>query len=535
MKNIKFIFGFLFLLTISLSCSVEGIDEDTSFVNSVKAPSNVAAFYNITQDNTGLVTITPSGEGAVSYQIYYGDTTTTPVTVMQGKKTTHIYKEGTYTVKIVATGITGLKTEATQSLIVSFKAPENLVVVITNDNAISKKVNVTANADYATMFDVYFGEPGKDDPVSANIGEIASYIFQQAGTYKIKVVAKSAAIKTTNYEVDFIVTAIMAPTASAPTQPTRVAGDVISIFSSKYTDLTGTDFFPYWWQSTIYAEYNLNGDKILKYSNLNYQGIDLASNINATNMEYLHIDVWSAYNMPLDIYPLPNGVTTNDERFVTKNLIANQWNSFNIPLTEFTSQGLPLSSIKQFKFVSSSSGKTIFIDNLYFYKNPTPMVLPINFESTVLNYNWIGFGNSGFGAIPTEVVANPDKRGSNTTNKVLKITKTAGSQTWAGASQELDSKINFSAGTTIKVAVWSPLANSPILLKLEHTETDFVEVKVSTTTSNAWEILTFNLTAPTGGNFDTSKSYKKFVLFPNFGTSNSTDLIYYFDEIIQSN
>jgi hypothetical protein len=106
----------------------------------------------------------------------------------------------------------------------------------------------------------------------------------------------------------------------------------------------------------------------------------------------------------------------------------------------------------------------------------------------------------------------------------------------------LDSRINFSAGTKIKVAVWSPLANSTILLKLEDLSsprdgngnpTRFVEVQARTTTSNAWEILTFDLT--TASSFNSSISYDKIVLFPDFGVSNSSELIYYFDEIIQSN
>jgi PKD repeat protein len=154
MKNIKFIFGFVCLLALAISCTVDGIDDDTSFINSVGAPTNIVAFYIITQDNSGLVTITPNGEGAVSYDVYYGDSTTEPVVVVSGKSTSHIYSEGTYTVKIIATGINGLKTEVTQSLVVSLKAPENLVVTISNDLVVSKKVNVTATADFATMFDV---------------------------------------------------------------------------------------------------------------------------------------------------------------------------------------------------------------------------------------------------------------------------------------------------------------------------------------------------------------------------------------------
>jgi subtilisin-like proprotein convertase family protein len=122
--------------------------------------------------------------------VYYGDSTTTPVTVEQGKSTSHVYAEGTYTVKIVATGINGLTTEVTQTLVVSLRAPENLVVTITNDQVISKKVNVTATADFATMFDVYFGEAGNDTPVSANIGGTASYTYANTGTYTIRLVCK---------------------------------------------------------------------------------------------------------------------------------------------------------------------------------------------------------------------------------------------------------------------------------------------------------------------------------------------------------
>jgi hypothetical protein len=371
MKKIKLIFGFVFLLGIAISCTVDGIDGETSMLDSVTAPSEVVAFYNITQDNTGLVTITPNGEGAVSYDIYYGDDTTEPVNVLQGKSTTHVYKEGSYNVKIVAIGITGLKMETTKSLVVSFRAPENLDVVVTNDLAISKKVNVTGTADFATMFDVYFGESGTDEPVSANNGEIASYTYKTAGTYKIRVVSKSAAIQTTEKSQDFVVTTIDQPTASAPTQPSRQAANVKSIFSAVYTDVAGSDYFPYWdQQNWSTALFDLNGDKMLNYIKLTYQGIQIGSAVDASAMEFLHIDIWSADNISIDIFPLQDGV---GEKSVTRTLIANEWNSFDIPLSEFTSQGLPLNSVGQFKFVGAPwAAGTVFIDNLYFYKAATP-------------------------------------------------------------------------------------------------------------------------------------------------------------------
>lgn len=370
MKNIKLIFGFVFLLVFTVSCSIpDGIDNDLSFLNSGTAPSNVSGFFNITQDNTGLVTITPNGEGAVSFDIYYGDSTTSPVNVLPGNNTIHTYKEGTYTVRIVAYGITGLQTEKTENLVVSFIAPVNLVVTYANDLAVSKKVNVTATADNATMFDVYFGEAGNDVPVSANNGGTASYVYKTTGTYTIRVVAKSGAIKTLEESKSFVVTAIMQPTSSAPSQPSRQAANVASVFSSAYTDIAATDYNPNWGQPGSYSLFDLNGDKMLNYIKLGYQGITIGSAIDASSMEFLHIDIWTAESMSIDIYPLPDGVIAANERFVTKTLIANQWNSFDIPLSEFTSQGLSLANIKQFKFVGNPySAGTVFIDNLYFYK-----------------------------------------------------------------------------------------------------------------------------------------------------------------------
>ena len=364
MNNIKKIYKVLLLLLIVVACEEDL--RDISFAENILLPSNISATYDITQDNTGLVTITPTADGSVSYEVYFGDGTSEPASVTQGENVQHTYAEGTYDVKIVALNLNGDEVEATQQLVVSFNAPQNLVVVIENDPAISKKVNITANADFATMFDFDSGETNASQPVvSGNIGNTISYQYTDAGTYAIKVIAKGAAIETTEYAMDFEVTEILAPIASAINPPARKDDDVISIFSDAYTDVAGSNFYPNWGQNTIYTEFDLNGDKMIQYSNLNYQGIDIGSEVDASSMEMLHIDIWTPDATSIDIYPLPNGVQPADERFVTKTLIPNEWNSFDIPMTEFTSQGLPLTNLKQFKFVGSG---TVFIDNLYFYR-----------------------------------------------------------------------------------------------------------------------------------------------------------------------
>jgi Flp pilus assembly protein TadG len=176
MKTLKYILSIVALITVVWSCSEE-LDK-FDFVNTSQDPAKISAFYHITQDNTGLVTLTPNGEGASYFDIYFGDATVNPVRVKQGESVKHVYAEGNYKVKIVAYGVTGLKTEVTQDLVVSFIPPKNLVVVIENDLAVSKKVNVTANADFATFFEVYIGEAGNNTPVNANIGGTASYVYK---------------------------------------------------------------------------------------------------------------------------------------------------------------------------------------------------------------------------------------------------------------------------------------------------------------------------------------------------------------------
>ncbi|WP_157831435.1 hypothetical protein [Confluentibacter flavum] len=375
MKTLKYIFSLSIILIVFFNCTED--DNDLSFIENVAAPTNVSALFQITQDNSGLVTLTPSAEGAVSYNITPGDNSEI-MNVKQGSSAVHVYAEGNYTVTIEAIGITGLKSEVTKDIVVSFKAPENLVVTIENDAALSKQVNVVATADFAMSFEVYFGEPGNDDPVVGNIGEAVSYTYQEAGTYTIRVVVMGGAVATTEYTQDFEVTAILQPITNPEVPPRREDSDVISIYSDAYTNLTGVNFYPNWGQSTTYTEIDVNGNNIIQYGNLNYQGIDFGSSIDASSMEYLHIDVWTADLAALEIFPI--SVATG-EKSVSKALVADQWVSIDIPLSDFTDQGLSMADIFQFKFVGAAlpggGSGTIFLDNIYFYKPSSIPTAPV--------------------------------------------------------------------------------------------------------------------------------------------------------------
>ena len=514
MKKNKNIYKIFFMLFLIVACT-DSL-RDISFADNIALPTNVSAIYNITQDNTGLVTITPNADGAQSFSVYFGDSTAAPAIINQGESANHVYAEGTYEVKVVASNLNGETTEVIQQLVVSFKAPQNLVVVLENDPAISKQVNITANADFATFFEFDSGETGVTQPVvTGNIGTTISYQYQDAGTYSLKVIAKGGAIETTEYTLNFEVTEILAPINSAPVQPGRKDADVISIFSDAYTDVAGSDFYPNWGQATQYTAFDLNGDAILQYSNLNYQGINIGSTQDLSSMEFLRLDIWTADAIDIDTYLISAG---SGEKFIKTTLTKDKWTSIEIPLSAFTDQGLSVSDIYQFKFVGSG---TVFIDNIYFYKAPTGIV-----TSTIQDFEGAAPAFTVFGNIAaTEVIANPDPTGKNTTANVAKLTKTAGSEVWAGTFFETTTPLDFTNFSKISMKTWSPKSGAVLKMKLENSDASIThEVDMNTTVANAWEELTYDFSAAPVAN------YVRIVVFFDFGKAGDGSL-YYYDEI----
>lgn len=161
------------------------------------------------------------------------------------------------------------------------------------------------------------------------------------------------------------------PTTNAPT-PTKPSSDVISIFSDVYTNVA-TNYNPNWGQmgavNTTFVPVSGSGNNVLVYSNFNYQGTELTTQ-NAASMEFLHIDVWSnTAGAVLKVSPINNG-TGAGEFLVIVPLIAGSWNSVDLPKSAFT--GMTWNSVFQLKFdgQSGTTPSTVYLDNIYFWKNP---------------------------------------------------------------------------------------------------------------------------------------------------------------------
>ena len=512
MKNIYKIFSSIFILFVLIGCA-EDFSDNNEFAKNIAPPSNVSASFDITQDNTGLVTITPTGEGAISFVVDYGDGSPVSSSIKTGGSVKHTFKEGNHTLKITATGLNNLTTTADVSLTVSFNAPENLQITIENDTNVSKKVNVTATADWATVFDFISGEAGAD-PVTANIGETASFTYKEAGTYTVKVVARGAAIATTELSQEFEVTAILAPTVSATTPPARQSSTLVSVYSDAYTAVGNVNMNPDWgqmWQGSGYAELDLNGDKITHYSKLSYQGVTF-DDIDVSGMEYLHIDAWTADMNQLKIFTISR--STGDPHSVSKELTKDEWTSIDIPIEEFTDQGASWSDVFQFKFetVDQWTQADVFLDNIYFWKS-NPIGLPINFDKEEKF--------EAKGGFQFELSKDPDNS-SNNTGKV-----TTSGEWWDTAEITLDNPIEIVSGSNNKysVKIYSPDdSEHKLMMKLEgNPDAEYVELSESFN-KKGWNTVTFDFSTVTaqawpnpGAAWDGSGSFSRLVFFIDAG------------------
>ena len=176
--------------------------------------------------------------------------------------------------------------------------------------------------------------------------------------------------------------AATAPTTNAPTPPARDASDVISIYSDAYAlGVVGPDYAPNWGQSgTVDAAYDPTGEgnnTVLAYTNFNYQGTVFGAPFpDASAMEYLHVDVWTATaGAVLKVSPINNG--TGDAEFLVEVPLVNAgWSSVDLPKSSFT--GMTWDSVFQFKF-DGQAGTTpsdVYIDNIYFWKEASNATAP---------------------------------------------------------------------------------------------------------------------------------------------------------------
>jgi hypothetical protein len=163
---------------------------------------------------------------------------------------------------------------------------------------------------------------------------------------------------------------VVATPASAPAAPTAAAADVLSIYSDSYTDVTGANYYPDWGQSTQFEEIDIDGNMILGYSQLNYQGT-IFDAIDLGGKTTLHVDVYSTEIDNLKISLINTAASGGTfEVGVSKALSNGEWTSLEIPLSEFEGFLASGGSLDQIKYelgtdATAEGNISFFIDNIY--------------------------------------------------------------------------------------------------------------------------------------------------------------------------
>lgn len=515
MRTLKYLLSYSLALFVLVGCTND--ENNLDYLSTLAAPTDISALFQIAQDNTGSVTIIPNAIGAVSYNITLGDETTDPIAVAQGESIEHIYAEGTYSVNIEAIGLTGLKSEATQQLVVSFRAPENLVITANIDASNPFKLNVSATADFAAAFEVFFDTSNPDEvPTPLMLDGTVSFIYPLVGDYTIKVVALSGGTETA--ELTEVITI---------SSPVELPIDFEIFDASVFQGFGGAS-------NAVIDNPDTNGNtsakvgQIVKNAPEIWAGnvITLSAPIDFSNKKVIKMDVWS---------PRPGGKVllkienlTDGNIFIEKEVTTvgnSAWEEVSFDLSDIDTANSYQKIVLFFDFGTVGDGSsdwTFYIDNIKqdFVSSGTFAKLMIeDFDGVVPTL--LPFGNAAAEVITLDDL--PSGLG-NVTDNVAKLTKTTGAQVWAGVTLPIDTPLDLATYSNISLKTWSPKIGAVVKVKIENADASTTfEVDMNTTTLDAWEELVYDFSAAPVAD------YVKVVVFFDFGVVGDNSVYYYND------
>jgi hypothetical protein len=171
-----------------------------------------------------------------------------------------------------------------------------------------------------------------------------------------------------------------APT-EGPSAPTADAANVISMFSDSYDDVAVDTWQTGWSAVGSYEEVDLNGNAVKKYTDLGYVGIEtVGSQINASEMTHINMDVWSSNATEFKIKLVDFGATggysgdggdgqgDDTEHEVITTPAQGEWVTLSIPLSDFTGLAARANIAQMVIAGAPYQELDIYIDNVFFSK-----------------------------------------------------------------------------------------------------------------------------------------------------------------------
>jgi hypothetical protein len=169
---------------------------------------------------------------------------------------------------------------------------------------------------------------------------------------------------------------LVMPDIAAPA-PTLTQDAVISMFSNAYTNVPVNTWLTEWSQASL-TDMQIEGNDTKRYADLDFAGIETvgANLIDASAMQYFHMDIWSPNMTTFRIKLVDFGSDGNyaggddsEHEMVFTGIENNTWISYHLPLADFTSLA-SRSHLAQLIISGLPVGAgVVYVDNVYYSTN----------------------------------------------------------------------------------------------------------------------------------------------------------------------
>ncbi len=489
LERVKNIVIFSLVLMAFIACEEDSI---TAILSEGPAPENIENTVSVAQDNSGVVTVTPTSKGAFSFDVSFIEVQKDTLIGIGGTATQVYTEEGDYSVRVIATAPNEKTTEETFNFTVSLTSIINLESgLVVSETA--REILLVPTADNALSFDIDLGD-GTSQTLAA--GEDIRYTYDQGGDFDITITGNNSETGRTNQ----ISSPVSFPTGSLP---------LLLSFDDILTDYSLNPF------NGVSTEIILNPS--LSGTNEEESNVAAITNSGAAFEGF-------AYNLPSAIdfsgtnkvistkifyegmNPIPLSLQfvrgVNGERGVEVNAThtGTGWetiefdftNAIKVFIPDDPENSQPITAIGQYQemvlFIDgpgTTSGTFLLDDFMQIEGDTTPSgpEFLVDFEDNVLN------GSFDFGA-PIQIVDNPVSMGINTSSKVLEIVRGAGGFQGSGFSIPMLDLTTPEKSITIKLYSENPV---PISVDLKEGLDGARAANVAANhTGSGWEELTFD-------------------------------------------
>lgn len=536
MKNLNHIL--LSIFTVLMSCG----SDDSDIPPTPMAPSNLSVTSDVSTDGSGTVTFTATADNATFYHFDYGDGTVESSQSGTVTKTYEMIGDNTYTVVVTAgSGNSETISETFQvSVLLAFTDPETVAFLTGGDSktwylAASQpghlgvgpaREGIDGDWWYPKWYSAAaFEKCGSGDSDCLCDDELTfattgngtmTYTLDNNGQTYFNAAHREVVGGTEDmdfcYDYD--------TSGSKTVTLSQVSGNVPEGETTGIRmDFSDGGFMGYYVGSSTYEILSLNDD-FLYVRTYDTENPDLAwyhkfastpaIDGGEESLETIYTElVWSD---EFDVDGAPNPANW------TYDLGAGGWGNgeaqeyTNNPENVIVADGM-------LKITAKGSGDSGGVKHYY---DDITLIGSGGATSTVEDFEGTAPEFTGFGGASSMVVDNPDDTGENTSTKVGESLKNNGAEVWAGTFFDVEAPLDLDTFSSIRMKTWSPAVGAVVRLKLENQANaeEFVEVDATTTVSEAWETLTFDLSAAP------DFTYNRVVLFFDFGVSPVGDASY---------